>query len=527
MIRFNKPSAAGMAPQTLGAPAAAPQREVLHGRIVTMNAQHEVVEDGLLCLEGERIRAVVPRGGALPAGFEHIVPVRTEGTIYPGLIDLHNHLPYNYLPLWDVPKRFDNRDQWRRHALYQSTVRASFALLDQHKPYRRAMVRFAECRQLLGGTTTSQGIGTERGLYQGLLRNIEKPLAAGFQAAGGQVMDYTRATVRSKLLPALERGAPFFYHLSEGTDEGSRAHFLNLQLDDGSWAIRKNLLCIHCLGLRAEDYAQMQQAGGMVWSPTSNLLLYGKTVELAPIAARNIPIALGGDWSPSGCKNLLGELKVARAASRAQGCVLSARDLVATVTCNPARMIGWQDEIGSIQPGRRADLLVLDGVRPDAYTQLIEATEAMVRAVLIDGRVRLAESPRLALGQPQSSELLSIGGKSYTLDLAEPTGDGLGGLALSEAIMRLRHGLERPTEVAAPVAGPMAVSALPEDGDDVHLVGDMEDGAPDGFAPLDATALPLPPPMRLPPLTAVDDPDFAAAMRANRNLPDPIKALFS
>ena len=49
----------------------------------------------------------------------------------------------------------------------------------------------------------------------------------------------------------------------------------------------------------------------MVWSPMSNLLLYGGTADIAAALAAGVRIGIGSDWSPSGSKNLLGELKVA------------------------------------------------------------------------------------------------------------------------------------------------------------------------------------------------------------------------
>ena len=72
-------------------------------------------------------------------------------------------------------------------------------------------------------------------------------------------------------------------------------------------------------------------------------------------------IALGSDWSPSGSKNLLSELKVARAWSDRQGGVFTPRELVAMATINPARMLKWDAALGSIEPDKRADFVVLKG----------------------------------------------------------------------------------------------------------------------------------------------------------------------
>ena len=50
----------------------------------------------------------------------------------------------------------------------------------------------------------------------------------------------------------------------------------------------------------------------MVWSPLSNLMLYGGTTNIGAARSAGVPLALGSDWSPTGSKNLLNELKIAR-----------------------------------------------------------------------------------------------------------------------------------------------------------------------------------------------------------------------
>ena len=95
------------------APPAAPRRLVITGRVVTMDAHDTVHPRASVCIEGPTVRAVVPAGAPLPAEFTDAPRVASGGTIYPGLIELHNHLPDNILRLWRVPRAFTNRDQWR------------------------------------------------------------------------------------------------------------------------------------------------------------------------------------------------------------------------------------------------------------------------------------------------------------------------------------------------------------------------------------------------------------------------------
>ncbi|WP_338760212.1 amidohydrolase family protein [Massilia sp. METH4] len=530
-------------------------KKILAGDIVTMNAGRTILRQGRVCVDGARIAAVLAAGEPLPAGFEGIRATETGGTIFPGLIDLHNHLTYNMLPLWQVPKRYTNRNQWRtEEASYQSDVARPASLLARHPDadYTRAIIRYAECRSLFGGVTTAQGMSLSstngtRKLFEGLVRNVEQPIEQGWPVAAGQTLDYHPDEIATKLMPALKTGMPFFYHLSEGTDRGARQRFRDLLLHDGRWAVGKSMICIHCVGLKSRDFHVMARTAGMVWSPTSNLLLYGRTADVAAAKARGVPIALGADWSPSGCKNLLGELKVARAVSRKLGGLFSPRELVEMVTAVPAAMLSWNGHVGSIAAGLRADLLVIEGTHADPYTALVDAEETAIRAILIDGRIRVGEAGDFTVGDPLTSESFTIGGKEYHIDLVEEGDDAMGGMSLAEAVGKLTYGLQNlprlAEESARPPAALMAASAAPQWRLELDMEGhDHDHGdhgvdhnghgrngnghddrghAPMGFA-LRAAApeaeVPVRP-MSLDPITAVDDERFIERLLGNPNLP--------
>ena len=91
----------------------------------------------------------------------------------------------------------------------------------------------------------------------------------------------------------------FLLHLSEGVDDTARRHFKALQIDENEWAITSMLAGIHCCGLQDDDYATMAaHHGSMVWSPFSNLLLYGGTSDVARANREGVLMALGPDWYP-------------------------------------------------------------------------------------------------------------------------------------------------------------------------------------------------------------------------------------
>ena len=72
--------------------------------------------------------------------------------------------------------------------------------------------------------------------------------------------------------------------------------------------------------------------------------------------------------------------------SEARGGVFTPRELVAMATINPARMLKWDAAVGSIEPGKRADMVVVDGRSGDPYEHLLKARESAITLVVVDGR---------------------------------------------------------------------------------------------------------------------------------------------
>ena len=283
----------------------------------------------------------------------------------------------------------------------------------QGKPALLApLVRYVECKCLLGGVTTSQGImlnsnaGIQR-FYRGIVRNVEQTDDPDLSEAQGRIADVDAKDARSFLARLNKEDSCFLLHLSEGVtrsgqaDSVARRHFLALQVAPDQWAINDRLTAIHAAGLLPEDFDVLAQHGGaMVWSPLSNLLLYGATARVDAAKQAGVRIGLGSDWSPSGSKNLLGELKVAWLYSKHMlGGLFSARDLVAMVTREAAAILKWHKALGTLEPGKRADVVVIAGKVGDPYDALIKAKETVdpvgddqrrrtLRHAGVDGRTR-------------------------------------------------------------------------------------------------------------------------------------------
>ena len=437
-------------------------RLALKGRIVTMDTTGTVIKNGVLWIAGNRIAAITNPSDPSPAAFAGIAPLATKSTLYPGLIELHNHLCYNILTLWQVPKLYSNRDQWPNHKDYGKLISGPMGTLGSIPEQVAAISRYTEAKCLLGGVTTSQGITirsfSTRRYYKGILRNVEAPLDKMLPTADAKIGDVNPTSAQS-FLKSISKKSCFLLHLSEGRDARARQRFLDLKFGDGKWAIAPSLCGIHAAALKPEDFQIMAAHGAsMVWSPSSNLMLYGATADVAAASAAGVRISLGSDWSPSGSRNLLAELKFARAAAQAFDTGFTSRDIVAMATSSPAAILRWNDRLGTLAAGKYADIIAVNGTTGDPYDHLINADESDLRLVMIGGRSRLAD-PAFDLIPAANVETISVGAVTRELDFEDAESDPLvAGLTLAGAEARLKDALQRLPELAADVLAPKAMS---------------------------------------------------------------------
>src|SRR5438132_11783297 len=125
-----------------------------------MNEAFYELAKGAVYVSDNSITAVQAVGAPAPSGFDQAAIVDTKGIIYPGLVELHNHLSYNALRLWNVPRKYDNRDQWPDHPQYHQLVTGPMKVLGKSKrtDLLAALVRYVESKCLFGGVTTGQGV---------------------------------------------------------------------------------------------------------------------------------------------------------------------------------------------------------------------------------------------------------------------------------------------------------------------------------------------------------------------------------
>ena len=527
---------------------AAVPRFGLRGRVITMDAARSVIDDGVVWVADGSITDVTA-AGQIPAAHAGSPVIATAGTIYPGLIELHNHLAYNALPLFRIPRLYTKREEWQGTRGYRRYISGPAGVIGSVPELIRATIRYVECKSLIAGTSTSQGLTLRsapiKHLYRGIVRNAELPDAPGLDPARPKIGDVTPDD-RDAFARSLNGKGARLIHLAEGlpTAPLARRHFLDLKAPDGSWAIAPKFVGIHSTALTADDLAIVAQRGGsIVWSPFSNLALYGATTDIATALRLGIKVALGSDWAPTASKNLLHELKVARIHSDDRGLGLTDRQLVEMVTITPARILGWQNRVGSLEPGRLADLVVVAGHSGDPYGHLIEATETGVRLVVIGGIARYGTPALLAELSPVD-ETFPIAGSSrgFHLDTAEPD-PVLGPIGLAEAAALLADALEHMPERAAGIGsadlGLVAGQAVAGAGADERWflqldqppIAGISPALSDGSAPalLDLvvgaeTFASIAVPLRLDPLATEGDDAFFEMLANLANLPEVVRS---
>jgi cytosine/adenosine deaminase-related metal-dependent hydrolase len=330
-----------------------------------------------LRVAGSRIAAV---GAAAPAG--DVVVDLGGDRVLPGLINAHDHLQLNTLPSLGSANHWRNVREW----ITQVNLRR------QSDPQFEACVAVArDTRLLIGGVKNLLSGVTTVAHHDPLYPFLE---AAGFPVR--VVSDYgwshslyidgeeeVRNSCRST-----PPSWPWIIHAAEGVDEEAAGEFDRL---DALGCVRSNTLLVHGIALDDEQRARLERANaGLIWCPSSNLNLFGRTADVTELAHRG-RVALGTDSRLSGARDLLRELGVARTTAG-----LGEATLESLVTRNAAAMLRVPDR-GCLSVGARADLLILPAGMP-----LSRAARTDVRLVVLDGNPVYADADYADVVAPTS-----------------------------------------------------------------------------------------------------------------------------
>jgi hypothetical protein len=180
---------------------------------------------------------------------------------------------------------------------------------------------------------------------------------------------------------------------------------------------------------------------GLIWSPRSNISLYGVTANVAEAKAAGVTMAIAPDWSPSGSNGMSEELRYAWEWIQHQRAPLfSAEELVAMATSKPAQLAGIGDKAGALAAGNAADLVVYPRKGDSPWMALLDADPGSVALVVVGGKPLLGE-PTIMKKLVRDAPLETLQVCNFTKSLN--TREEMGGESWSEIVSHLTEELKQ------------------------------------------------------------------------------------
>jgi large repetitive protein len=319
----------------------------------------------------------------------------TNTVISPGLVDAHDHSEYATLP----PEghgtiRYDHRNDWRTGA-------EGFKALPTVPETKSVAVMAAqELRLLLGGVTSVLGSGGAPGLVRNLAEYNDAAELQGLTGPSAYFDTFPLGDEDGQLLtsgcayPAIEPESYAFEgtsvyapHIAEGINLAAQNEFLCAS-DAVIDLVQMHTSIIHGVGMNATDVAKVAKLGAsVIWSPRSNIGLYGNTTPVTEYNYAGVNIALGTDWLPSGSMNMLREFACATALNQKYfASTFTDEQIWQMATANAAKASGFGSQIGALTAGMAADVTVFDAGTNQDYQAVLSASVEDVHLVLRGGQ---------------------------------------------------------------------------------------------------------------------------------------------
>jgi 5-methylthioadenosine/S-adenosylhomocysteine deaminase len=415
------------------------------GTLLTMDAAGTVIEDGVLLVVDGRIAAL---GEAADIAVSDAFVVDATGAIVmPGLINAHTHAP---MALFrgladDLPLT-----EWLQSVIFPAEAQ----FVDEE--FVRWGTRLACLEMLRGGTTTfvdmyyfEDAIAEEANRCG--MRAVLGETLIDFPAPDNQTWDeavaYTRRFVERwkghpRITPAVAPHAPYtvssdhlreggalaveldvplLVHLAEDRSEVESTlaeHGLRpVEYVDSLGLLEDRVLAAHMIYPEPAEIATLAARGvGVAHCPESNMKIGAGIAPVPELLEAGVAVGLGTDGAASNNNlDLWQEIDTAAKLHKVDHLdptKIDARRALALATSLGAAALDMEDEIGSLEVGKRADIIVvdLDGFHQqpvyDPYSVLTYATRAdSVDTVLVEGRIVVADGRVLTL---EADEILAI-----------------------------------------------------------------------------------------------------------------------
>jgi 5-methylthioadenosine/S-adenosylhomocysteine deaminase len=424
--------------------SAEPADWIWSGRyVITMDEPRRVIENGAVAVRGERIVGV-GSNAEINARFQPRERLdRPDAILAPGFINTHTHAAMAlFRGLADDLKLQD----WLNHFIFPAEAR------NDSPDFVRWGTRLGVLEMLLGGTTTFtdmyyfEDVVAEVAKQAGM-RGVLGETIIGFPAPDAKtpadslrfterylarfrndrlvvpavaphaIYTNSEETLRAARALANKYGAPLIIHVSEtkkeNDDELVKRHMTPVQALEALGGFQGRTVAAHCVWVNDRDMAILKDRGvGVAHCPSSNMKLASGVAPVTRMRALGINVGLGTD-GPAGSNNdfnLFEELDLAAKLQKVTTLdpqALPAAAVLEMATIGGARVLGLEKEIGSLETGKRADIITVRLDRPNAVplydpiSQMVYALKAEdVRDVMVNGKLVVRDGQILTLDEP-------------------------------------------------------------------------------------------------------------------------------
>lgn len=355
--------------------------------------------------------------------------------VSPGLINAHDHITYDQEtpnPAFWGNTRYDYRADWRFGTPTKPKI--------PYGPGTTMQIPWTELRQVMAGTTSIAGSGG----YKGLLRNLDRtklqewgdvphtetvdyvtfPLGAG--PTNVEVGGCTNYKYFYGWENEFQDNLDFLPHVAEGINAYARNELLCLNAigQDAKQLTTDQSTFIHSVASIVPDAVALKNAGAsVVWSPRSNISLYGNTATITLYKTLGLNIALSSDWTPSGSMNLLRELQCALTLNAANfNNAFTSFDLWQMVTSNAALALHMDEKIGSLRVGKYGDIAVFDTPSGWGYYDAVIGADTTTIKLVMRGGLPLYGDQDIMSVLDGSCEALPVSGPAKAACLTRELG---------------------------------------------------------------------------------------------------------
>ncbi|MDQ6759330.1 MAG: amidohydrolase [Acidobacteriota bacterium] len=412
--------------------------------VVTMDPQRRLIENGAVAIKADRIVAVGAAADLKKRYPAQRVLDRPDALIMPGLINTHTHAAMSLLRgiaddlnlqdwltkyIFPAEAKNVNRDfvTWgTRLACLEMMLSGTTTYVDMYyfEDQTAATTKAAGMRAVLGETIigfpdpdSKTPADALKYTEQFIQRYKADPLITPAVAPHALYTNSDESLKASRAL-ANRYNVPLLIHLSETrheNDEAQAKHKMSpTQFLDSLGVFTGRTIAAHGIWLDDSDTAILKKRNtGIAHCPSSNMKLASGIAPVLKLLSLGIPVGLGTD-GPAGSNNdfdMLEEMNLAADLQKVASMnpkALPAQKAIEMATIDGARVTGMQKEIGSLEPGKRADLITIRINRPHAvpmynvYSQIVYALKASdVQDVMVNGNAIVRDGRSLTLNEAE------------------------------------------------------------------------------------------------------------------------------